>query len=237
MMNEQIRALIALQQIDTEIRRLKEKRARMPKLLEKLHDTLRSALATVEEAQRDLERLLQDKRAKERDLEIAADHLRKLKDRTREIKTNKEYLAHLAEIEAAQSSQKTVEDDLLGLMEALEEATAAVAGVKRRFAEEELLLHREEANIREASAQIEETLRQQEAGRNSAALQVDPGTLSLYEKLLQRGGGVAVVAIERGSCVGCHMSLPPQSVNAVREGDRVLTCPQCHRILYWPQEN
>lgn len=236
-MNEQIRVLIALQQNDTEIQRLKEKRARLPKLLEKLHGKLRSALATVEEAQRDLERLQQHKRAKERDLEIAADHLRKLKDRTREIKTNKEYLAHLAEIEAAQASHKALEDDLLGLMEALEEAPAAVAERKRQFAEEETRLHQEEAKIREASAQIEEALRQQEAGRNSAALQADPGTLSHYEKLLQRGGGVAVVAIERGSCVGCHMSLPPQSVNAVRAGDRVLTCPQCHRILYWPQES
>ncbi len=236
-MNEQLRVLIALQQIDTEVHRLKEERARLPKLLEKLHDTLRSALAIVEESRRDLERLQLQKRAKERDLEIAAGHLVKLKDRIREIRTNKEYLAHLAEIEAAQASHKALEDDLLSLMEALEAAAGVVADRKRQCTDEETRLHQEEAKIREAAAQLEEVLRQQEANRHSAAHRVDPDTLSHYEKLLQRGGGVAVVAIERGSCVGCHMSLPPQSVNEVRSGERVLTCPLCHRILYWPQES
>jgi predicted nucleic acid-binding Zn-ribbon protein len=58
-----------------------------------------------------------------------------------------------------------------------------------------------------------------------------------YEQLFERRGGVAVVEMRGGNCLGCKMSLPPQLGNEVRKGTSVLTCPSCHRILYWRPES
>jgi predicted nucleic acid-binding Zn-ribbon protein len=48
--------------------------------------------------------------------------------------------------------------------------------------------------------------------------------------------GIAVVPVVKGACGGCYASLPPQRVNEVRLGERVVLCDACSRILVWDEE-
>ena len=61
---------------------------------------------------------------------------------------------------------------------------------------------------------------------------VDAAWLSRYERILQHRGDFAVVGIERGVCMGCHMQLPPQLVHDARKQDTLTTCSFCGRILF-----
>jgi predicted nucleic acid-binding Zn-ribbon protein len=54
-----------------------------------------------------------------------------------------------------------------------------------------------------------------------------------YEQVFARRGGLAVVEMRGGICVGCNMAVPPQLANEIRKGQTVNACPSCHRILYW----
>ena len=51
------------------------------------------------------------------------------------------------------------------------------------------------------------------------------------------GRGVAVVSVWKEVCDGCHMSIPPQLYNELQKSTRLLTCPNCNRIIYWENRN
>ena len=42
--------------------------------------------------------------------------------------------------------------------------------------------------------------------------------------------------IKGDQCGGCNISLPSLVVNSVREGQKLIECENCGRILYIPQE-
>ena len=44
-----------------------------------------------------------------------------------------------------------------------------------------------------------------------------------------------IVAVRNGVCTGCHMILPAQFANIVREGENINFCPYCSRILYYEE--
>jgi RNase P subunit RPR2 len=47
--------------------------------------------------------------------------------------------------------------------------------------------------------------------------------------------GRGIVAIKGGVCMGCHMILPAQFANSVRQGQEIVFCPYCSRILFYEE--
>ena len=61
---------------------------------------------------------------------------------------------------------------------------------------------------------------------------IEPNVLSHFDRLMGRPGGMAVVGVEGDICQGCHMKLPSQFTQELRDRDRVYTCPTCRRFIY-----
>jgi predicted nucleic acid-binding Zn-ribbon protein len=61
--------------------------------------------------------------------------------------------------------------------------------------------------------------------------------LRKYEQIKSVGRGVAVVAVWKEVCDGCHMSIPPQLYNELQKSVTLITCPNCNRIIYWENRN
>lgn len=57
----------------------------------------------------------------------------------------------------------------------------------------------------------------------------------LFEKL-HRKNHIVIVPIFDGICAGCGMKLPISLVQAVRVGRDIHCCPNCTRMLYYPEE-
>jgi predicted nucleic acid-binding Zn-ribbon protein len=69
--------------------------------------------------------------------------------------------------------------------------------------------------------------------RKHLADQLDKRTLNLYERVRSRYGR-AVVPVEGQTCLGCFMGLPTKNVGIAQDKlERVDTCENCGRILYW----
>ena len=47
--------------------------------------------------------------------------------------------------------------------------------------------------------------------------------------------GKAIVAATNFVCKGCNMAVPPNIVNYLMQGDRLIVCKSCQRILYLPE--
>jgi len=68
------------------------------------------------------------------------------------------------------------------------------------------------------------------------AEKVKPDVLARYKRIRKsKGGGPAVVALNGEGCSGCHMRVPPQSVNEILGGSILLSCNYCGRMLYNPE--
>ena len=77
-------------------------------------------------------------------------------------------------------------------------------------------------------------LRKKERDKDLAGVSKD--VKSRYNILLERRGGVAVVNVKNGVCLGCFMNIPPQLFIEVTKNEQFITCPSCNRIFCYSEE-
>ena len=63
---------------------------------------------------------------------------------------------------------------------------------------------------------------------------LDQEILFKFQRIIQRNS-MGIVAVKNGVCTGCHMILPAQFANTVREGENIMFCPYCSRILFYEE--
>jgi predicted nucleic acid-binding Zn-ribbon protein len=80
-----------------------------------------------------------------------------------------------------------------------------------------------------AQAKLDE-LETERAKRMSS--DVDPESLTLYERLLAAREGVALAELEGKICQGCYMEVPSNLYVKVARGTSLAQCPSCDRIFY-----
>jgi predicted nucleic acid-binding Zn-ribbon protein len=72
-----------------------------------------------------------------------------------------------------------------------------------------------------------------EEDRDKAAARVDHSHLKQYEFLRDRLRGLALAEVRNAACRSCHMQIPQQLYNEIQRRDRIITCPNCLRILFF----
>ena len=97
-------------------------------------------------------------------------------------------------------------------------------------------MSRLEEEDRKRIAELEKELSRCLEQRGSTASKVDAGLLSMYERIRKAKDGLAFVLVKGSTCQGCFMELPPQVVNELMKGDKIVTCERCSRLLYWEGE-
>jgi hypothetical protein len=223
--------LLELQKLDVAIAKLEAEAQAIPKAIQGLEEKLARARSGLDAAKASAERLLQERRGKERDLDEANQAAKKKQARLYEIKTNEEYTAVLKEIAVLKDKCSTLETEILELLEKSDAAAAALAQAESVYRAAEAV-HRKERGEREAQlATVTRELERIRETRKGQAARLDAELLQHYTRVM-RSRGVVVVAVKEGSCGGCGVALPPQMFVEVRRNDRMLTCPSCSRILY-----
>ena len=235
-MKEQLERLIALQEADLRLAESAERKRRIPEMVEAARQPLQAAQTLRDTVKQASETTGKERKACEQALAEQEQAISKLQDRTTkgEIKTNREYQAHLLEIEIAKKKRGEIEEQLLILMDAVDakkkeaaQAEAAVKEAERKFADEKAALEGSVGALDDELA----GLRQQ---REVLLTEIDPSLLRTYEKLKISKKGQALAGINKdGSCMACRLQVQPQVVAEVKRANAIQTCFECHRILYW----
>jgi predicted nucleic acid-binding Zn-ribbon protein len=182
------------------------------------------------------EALAKKKREKEKQLQDVQEKVGKMKSRVSDIKTNKEYQAHLKEIETAEAEIGGVEEEILEAMEELDASSALVRDVEAKVNVELGKLEAFKRELDEEVRQHETEVASLQEQRRQLVASVDPDANALYERLLRLGKGVAVTGAKNEICLGCDMHMPPQLFVEIRKNDDIIQCPQCRRILYYSED-
>jgi predicted nucleic acid-binding Zn-ribbon protein len=234
-MEEQLNLLIRLQDIDGAIRARQEEKRKLPQLLADLERKSEENRAVLDRVREALETSQKEKRDRDRDLEESGQKVEKLRSRTPDIKTNKEYTALLKEIETVEQESKAIEDDILKLMEKIDAAAGEIKTAESRSTEEAAAIAAERKQLEENMAKLEAELANTERERDELAGRVDAPLLAKYQKRYASLSGKVVVEARGESCSGCFMSIPPQLFVNVKKNTAIITCPHCSRILYYKE--
>ena len=232
-MNEELKLLIDLQKLDTVILSARMKMDVIPTQISAEEGPLKEARAAYEQAKQRLASLEKKKKERESEIEDINERVRKQKQRSSDIKNNKEYQAHLAEIEKVQRQTTAIEDELLVLMESIEESSGLIAAEKTRLDAENAKVGAHKAELEAEVKKLRDELDLLKKERAGLVSQLDGGTYTLYMNILKHGRGVAVVEARDEFCLGCNLHIPPQMFVELKSNSEVTHCPECRRILYY----
>ena len=233
-MKAELQQLVALQNLDTTIRKLEKELEAIPQ---------RRAEIEAEFDQRAFEiRALENRRDEakvtrarlENEVVEQKGRAERAERNLMSSKKQDEYTAAIREADAARKQISTLETQILETMEVLEQTEGAL---KERAEEIASLNSDREARLKlfddETRSQSEQlTAARAEREKVSAAL--PKAMSSLYSRISARiRDGVAVAEARNRSCTACFMSLRPQVMAEIRRGEEVITCDNCGRILYY----
>jgi hypothetical protein len=231
--NENIPLLIELQKIDSQILSTRVRIKTIPGQIASEDSVLSKAKDAYEQAKQKHELLEKKKRDKEREIEEIQGKILKLRQRTTDIKTNKEYQAHLREIEKIEEEIRLREDEVLSLMESIEESSKAVGERKGLLGVERERIEGVTKELQKDVRHQEEILERLKESRKGIVSSIRKDIYKEYMELLKVGRGIAVVEAKGEICQGCNIHIPPQFFVEIKSTDEIFHCPQCRRILYY----
>jgi hypothetical protein len=228
-----IEKLLVIQDRDRRIRQLSRESEDIParkKLTDARLDDHRKA---VHQAQDELKKNASAAKQIELDIESMKTRILKLRDQQGAVKKNEEYKAIEHEISMLQDNIRKQEDGEIELMEQAETIRARVAQLDQKLKQEEAIVKTDESSLDQRLKNIQSEMDQLKAERGGMITDIDPDWLSRYDRTFKHTGDYAIVAVENGSCGGCHMKLPPQVTQDVKRAQHMICCTFCGRILFW----
>jgi len=230
--NLQLQYLINLQKFDLRIFQIQDQLRKAPDLLKSAESPLQDILGRLQVLKNTSESLVKQRRSSERELSTQEEQLQKIRNRLSELKTNKEYQAHLFEIELARKKKDSIEENVLDMMERVEQNEQAVKEAEEQAKEAQNVFDAEKSRLENHFANLANELADLERQQTTLAELVDKPLLTRYNRLKIMRKGFAVAQLREGACGGCQLQLPPQLVAEVKRGDELMDCSYCHRILY-----
>jgi predicted nucleic acid-binding Zn-ribbon protein len=125
----------------------------------------------------------------------------------------------------------TLEDDLLETMIAVEELQEQLAGAEAHHSSVESAWTTEHAALSDESKQLKRELKALKAERADAESAVNAANLDLYQALRAEKRGQAVAVLQGEACSVCRVGQTSNIVQQIRQGDDIVRCSSCGRIL------
>ena len=232
-MNSQLHFLIELQKFDLRIFEIKDQQQKLPHLIKSAQAPFLDIAQRLKAIKDAGEALVKDRRSSEQELSVQEENLQKFRARLNELKTNKEYQAHLFEIDLARKKKDSFEEAVLTVMERVEQNEKEVKELEQELREAEQAFQREKEKLESQANSLAQEISDLERQHKEVACSIDAKLLARYSKLKTARKGFAVAQVRDGTCAGCRLQIPPQLIAQVKRGDELLNCSYCYRILYW----
>jgi predicted nucleic acid-binding Zn-ribbon protein len=224
--------LKSVQEIDKDIYSLSHRIAAIPRALEDFKHGIETAREAVRSAEQALKDFQIKQKAKEVELGAKEEQMRKLEHQLNLVKTNQEYTALRKEIGNAKADSSMLEEDILKLMEEADAYRARISETKASLKKTSEQADAEERHLLEEKKRLEDELETLKTKKKELTQGIDAELLNLYERILVKKDGLALVPVVNGACAGCSMQLRPQLFDQIHMQGTVVICENCSRILY-----
>lgn len=229
---DRLKALFELQQIDSKIDKIRTVRGELPLEVRDLEDLvagLETRLTKYTDELAALEDAITEKKNVMKDATAA---IKKYEGQQGKVRNNREYDSITKEIEfqnlEIQLAEKRIKEFKANIVAKKEVVEASENELKEK--QKDLKIKQKELDdiIAETEKDEASLIKKSKASESL----IDARLLNAYKRL--RGNvlnGLGVVSVERDACGGCFNKIPPQRQLDIRTHKKVIVCEHCGRIL------
>jgi len=224
--------LIELQNLDLKIDKIIIDKKTLLSKIEELKEKITGIKKDLKDRKEESREIKKKRREREERVEEIDILLSKHEEEKYKVKSQDEFNALDKEITRLEKEKEEIEDVILELMEREEELITELP-----LYEKEKERERETSEEKKNASQkdLDELIHQEEILKNEREKlisQLDGNFLNQYDKLRKNKGGIAVSCIVKGVCEGCNIKVSTSLINEVSQGERIIHCENCNRILY-----
>ena len=227
---EQLRALIRLQYIDSRIDQINKLQGDLPEEIRDLEDEKAGLETRIENAKREAQESEVQRKKLKLDVAESEGLIRKYEEQQLQVRNNREYDALTKEIEAQRQRIQQAQEASEELIERDGANEGAVTDAEERLKELAAILKEKQKDLEQVVADTKTEQSAFAKKRDKASEAIDERYLRAYERLRGRmRDGRAVVPIERGAAAG--YLVPPQRQVEIRQRDRIIVSEHDGRII------
>jgi predicted nucleic acid-binding Zn-ribbon protein len=224
--------LIELQGIDTKLKDLNDLLGDLPSKVEGLNQQEESIKHSLQSNKNRLKELEVELHKKEVSISQLDGKVESLKDQLFLVTNNKQYDALMKEIDHLKDKKSTFESETIELLEEKEKLIQDVESMESDLTGLSDDLSKRRLKLETAISQSADEKSILEKEKQARIDKIDLNIMSVYDKVMDARGGLAVVPIVGSGCGGCGAHIPPQTLTEVRANTGIHRCDICGRFLY-----
>lgn len=225
-------ALYSLQQIDSQIDRIKIIRGELPLEVEDLEDEIAGLETRISNLQEEKVKFEQFISEKENGIKESKTLIKRYEEQQSNVRNNREYDSLTKEMEfqnlEIQLAEKKIKESRFRI-ENIENDINSIQE-KKTLRQQDLEAKKAELNGIIAETEKEERELAEQSKQNEEF--IEDRLLGAYKRIRKNfRNGLAVVQIQRDACGGCFNKIPPQHQLDIKLHKKIIVCEYCGRIL------
>jgi len=229
---EKLKALFKLQQVDSEIDKIKKLRGELPLEVSDLEDEIEGLQTRVKNFEDEVKTLQGMVLEKKNAIKESQGLIKKYEDQQMKVRNNREFDSISKEIEFQNLEIQLSEKRIKEYTDQLNDKKFIIDDSKEILEEKKSDLKMKKSELEEI---IAETQKDEEKLYNqSTELQsvIEDRLIKAYKRIRDNvKNGLAVASVERDACGGCFNKIPPQKQLDVTSKKKIIVCEHCGRIL------
>ena len=229
---QKLKALYNLQQIDTQIDKIKIVRGELPLEVEDLEDDIAGLQTRIDNFKQEVESLKLTIDEKEELMKSCQSMIKKYEEQQMNVRNNREYDSLSKEIEFQRLEIQLAEKLIKESKFKIENIDTEIVDATDRLKEKNLDLDAKKAELNDIVKETEKEEKDMIKKSKENEKFIEERLLAAYKRIRENArNGLAVVQIERDACGGCFNKIPPQHQLDIKMHKKIIVCEYCGRIL------
>jgi len=225
-------SLYNLQQICSQIDKIRVVRGELPDEVRDLEDALEGMQTRIEKHKEELEELNQKVVAQDVKMKESQTLIKRYEEQQNNVRNNREYESLSKEIDYQRLEIQVAEKHKTKFSADIVFKAENIAEFEEKRKEIDDILTQKKNELTDIIAETEKEEQELIVKAEQLKKNVDHRLLNAFERIRNNArNGLAIVLIERDACGGCFSTIPPQRQLDIRLHKKIIVCEACGRIF------
>lgn len=229
---DKLRALYALQLVDSKIDEIRNVRGELPLEVEDLEDEVAGLSTRLDKLKSELEAVDVQIKEKKNAIDEHKTTIKKYLDQQKNVRNNREFNSLTKEVEFQELEIQLAEKQIKEMKASIEHKKEVLSQTKEKLESKQQHLKHKKAELSDIMAETEKEENFLLGKSEEYQSQIEERLLAAYTRIRSSvRNGLAVVSIERGASAGSFFTIPPQTQMEIAGRKKILTDEHSGRIL------
>jgi predicted nucleic acid-binding Zn-ribbon protein len=229
---DKLKALFKLQQIDSEVDKIKKLRGELPLEVSDLEDELEGLQTRIKNYEDEVKHLQSLMLEKKNAIKESKGLIKKYEEQQMKVRNNREFDSISKEVEFQNLEIQLSEKRIKEFSDQLTDKEFIIKDSKEILDEKKGDLKMKKGELEEIIAETKKDEDKLSSSSNELESVIEERLLKAYKRIRDNvKNGLAVACVERDACGGCFNKIPPQKQLDVTSKKKIIVCEHCGRIL------